>query len=189
VRLLYALQNYRDLAEGVSPAKWGDLFAIEPGPCAWTKRIRVIDPLTGKQKRNNKGEFIYQVRTCRHEAVPGYEYCRGHGGPADRPAGRGNRVPDPMALVRFKADIDRQIDRLPPGRRLMFDLLYRRPLPLEPGQLRSEWTEADEFDRVDQIRHQLGYSEPGVFWEAHNESVAEMERNLLNYFPEARHAA
>ena len=191
MRLKTALRNLRSLNELIGPANWFD--GPEPGAvqCSHTENTYVTDRRTGQFKRNKRGDMVVRTIVCRNDAEPDYAVCCGHGAPRRKKltAIKGTRIPDPMRLVRMRADINTTIARRPPRRRAMINLLYVQPLPLAFDEVPGEWTDEREAVRVAQIMHQLGYNESGVFWADHNETVADMERELLNYFPEARNAA
>lgn len=77
------------------------------------------------------------------------------------------KTADPHAVVALKADVDRAIDGLPPLVRKLFHLRYRKGLEME------------------QVRHMLRRPWADL-WRCHDYHLARMERQLGDWFPEAR---
>lgn len=194
MRLIKALQNLRSLMARISPRHWGEDEGgadAEPVRCTHVlSRQFVVNGTTGQLKRNKDGDLIEHVRRCKLMAPVGFEVCHLHGGPSGiKAAGKGGGIPDPMRLVRLCADINREIDALTPRPRRVFDLLYRKPLPLGTMTLR-DWHDGGHHDAYTfAVMRQTGYDEPGVFWSEHDDLVAAIELKLIDNFPEARHAA
>jgi DNA-directed RNA polymerase specialized sigma24 family protein len=148
MRLTDALYNYPALAARIPPSRW-----------KWSDIEGGADVCTCAYVSGRKDA------TCTHRE-PGQV----DDGVTFRKPYHNPQTDDPMAVVALKADIDRQLEQLPPLVRKLFVLHYLQAKPWDEVRriLRRPWREIHD---------------------CHDHHLARMEARLRHWFPSADQAA
>jgi hypothetical protein len=175
MNLFDALWHYDALVARVPLHQWRDEDSGEC-PACWCEYVQ-LEAL--ERQALNEGRRVEVrrrlVKACIHRE-------RGHveDGVPYRAPYHNPKVSDPMAVVALKADIDRQIDAMPPMARRMFDLLYRSLAIGEDGRPRRR--------SLGEVRAIL--RRPwDVVTSSHDYHLRRMERTLADWFPRDRRSA